>query len=279
MSTQAVQKSQKVANKRLLAQIILSICAVSIALSVFSLRQNKQRSYHDRHNNGPPTNDGLKLRSILKGTTSSGTSYYYCGLSSWPSIVLLHGAKFTKEEWKTSGILQMFCDNDVAVAALDLSVRATSAELLNTLKELSLKDVVSTPIALIITPSASGFTMMDGVLNGNVDSMKQQILRWVPVATNAANQLSETALGAAKVWPMLAVYGDQDIVGKKSSYLWGRVAGAKIVELKVRAVYLFVRRFVVLHLPLHIVIQGRHPVYLDSPNEFVKVVLNFLMET
>lgn len=225
MSAAALQKANKTGKKRLFVQICATFCAVSIAVLVTTSRSSNEVA----------NNEGAKSTGILKGTTSSGTSYYSCGQKSAPSIVLLHGARYTKEDWQTSGILEKFCGNGVSVAALDLNVRATSAELLMTVSELSDLGAVSTPIAAIVTPSASGFTMMDGILNGNVDALRKEILRWIPVATNSANQYGEKDLVGAKAWPMLAVYGDQDISGKQSSNLWKTVAGAKVVELKVCA--------------------------------------------
>jgi hypothetical protein len=162
--------------------------------------------------------------------------FYRCGDNTMRSIILLHGARFTKEDWKTSGILTKFCTNGFAAVALDLNVNASAAKLLAALSQLQSRSSISAePIDAIITPSASGFTIMDGLINGQAEGMKKHIKRWIPVATNSALQHSESDLVAAKGWPMLAVYGDQDDAGKSSSRLWERVSGATVVELKVRA--------------------------------------------
>ena len=110
---------------------------------------------------------------------ASGISYYYC--STVPNIgtaaaiskaglVLLHGSAFSKENWKSSGILDQFCSHvpDLSVVALDLSVSATHNSLQQVLTALEDDNVISLPIA-IVTPSASGFSVVEWVQNGNMD--------------------------------------------------------------------------------------------------------------
>lgn len=192
-----------------------------------------------------------------------GIPYYYCstadGSSSLPvtsktSLVLLHGAAFTKENWKSSGILDQLCSHgrDLSVAALDLPVSARHDSLRDVLIALEEKNVVSLPVA-IVTPSASGLSVVDWVQNGNVDELPIHINPWIPVACGSVHSLSETEFTSLRAIDILAVYGDQDFSGNRTSHKLGDFSNAKLVEL-----------------------PGGHPVYLDSPNEFVKELLNYL---
>jgi hypothetical protein len=101
--------------------------------------------------------------------TAHGIAYYHCRATATTStgnllldIILLHGSRFTKEDWKTSGILAEFCASpDVSVTALDLDIRATHSELEAVLTYLADKEqAIHLPVATIVTPSASGFTMI-----------------------------------------------------------------------------------------------------------------------
>ena len=188
--------------------------------------------------------------------------YYHCsggnaGDSSMQDIVLLHGAAFTKEDWKTSGILEQFCMyQGIAVTALDLPVTAKHAQLQAVLEALNHHSdgsiVQSLPIAGLVTPSASGSTVVDWIVNGNAQTLKEQFVsRWIPVAAGSVLGYTASDFAAAiSDWKILAIYGDQDASGRKSSELLQTAVGAVMVEL-----------------------PGRHPVYLDSPTAFVETVL------
>jgi hypothetical protein len=103
-------------------------------------------------------------------------------------IILLHGAKFTKDDWKTYGILEQLCDPSAAaggggdgedadntvsasavsnnnhyfsVVALDLSVEVDGLQLAHAFESLSSAGVVSGMPATFVTPSASGKGMVD----------------------------------------------------------------------------------------------------------------------
>ena len=199
----------------------------------------------------------------IQSGTAGGIPFYHCASAtasslSPPSIsielVLLHGAAFTKEDWKTSGILQKFCMQDgVRVTALDLSIKAKHGELFTVLDALKESALISTlPVTGLVTPSASGTTVLDAITTGNVATLRNNYVKmWIPVAANAALQYSADELQEVQDWPILAIYGDRDSAGRRSSELLQHSAtNAKVVQL-----------------------QGSHPCYLDSPDDFVRTIL------
>ena len=174
--------------------------------------------------------------SIVEGETHTTPPipYYLCGNPTDPHIVLLHGARFTKADWEQSGILQQFCkEGNLSVSALNLSVRADHTKLLQVIESLASDGKVTSPIAAVVTPSASGFTIIDGITNDRIDTLRRSIRSWIPVASPASLQHDVSVLSKAKGWPILAVYGDKDAMGKKASYVWKDAADAQVVELKV----------------------------------------------
>jgi len=200
-----------------------------------------------------------------KGTTeivqgiANEIPYYHCsgkGGNKVVDVVLLHGAHFTKENWKTSGILEKLCAIEtLSVTALDLSVRAKHKELEEVLQGLADKNLVKLPIAAIVTPSASGSTIVDFMNSGSVNDIKKYFSRWIPVASPAVMSATTDELAKLKdiSLPILAIHGDKDASGRKTSERLHSEAGATVVEL-----------------------EGRHPCYLDSPDAFIKSVLKFL---
>jgi hypothetical protein len=195
-------------------------------------------------------------------------AFYHCssgGTDFHQHIVLLHGAAFTKENWKTSGILEMFCQTPtVSVTALDLPVTAPYSELRNLLDTLQNRGIVQLPLAGIVTPSASGFTILNGIFDPEnnsevVEDLKTQVARvWIPVASGGILKYTEESLRQTILdWKILAIYGDQDdSPGRRSSNLLKKaIPSTRVVEL-----------------------PGRHPVYLDSPQQFVDMILQFLAE-
>jgi hypothetical protein len=192
--------------------------------------------------------------------------HYHCAASATHklSIVLLHGMSFTKEDWKTSGILQQLCSvsSSLQVTALDLSVNIGPADLQAVLQALQEQRLVARlPVTALVTPSASGAAVSEWITAMHEDNNKyphdirQYIEAWIPVASNSVLKVDDLALRAVKDanWPILAIYGDQDTKGKKSMQKLGQQAGATVKEL-----------------------HGRHPVYLDSPTEFILTILEYL---
>ena len=77
---------------------------------------------------------------------------------------------------------------------------------------------------------------------------------WIPVASPAIRNADESALKGLKGHlPILAIYGSKDGGGKKVSERLQTFSDAKVIE-----------------------IDGGHPCYLDSPDDFIKELLDFL---
>ena len=89
------------------------------------------------------------------------------------------------------------------------------------------------------------------------NELKQVVKAWIPVAPPAVLSADSSTLESfTKLQiPILAIHGDQDSMGKKVTQKLEQNANAKGVEL-----------------------EGKHPVYLDSPEEFVREVLQFMEE-
>eukprot|EP00565_Helicotheca_tamesis_P005485 CAMPEP_0185738162 /NCGR_PEP_ID=MMETSP1171-20130828/32189_1 /TAXON_ID=374046 /ORGANISM="Helicotheca tamensis, Strain CCMP826" /LENGTH=279 /DNA_ID=CAMNT_0028409289 /DNA_START=8 /DNA_END=845 /DNA_ORIENTATION=+ len=180
-----------------------------------------------------------------------------------PEVVLLHGAAFTKKNWLESGILRDLCDAEddegnriPSVTALDLTVNANGEQFLKAYEVLVKEKVLSGSPVVVVSPSASGKSVVD-LAEMSKSSGSPQILRgWVPVACPAVGSASKTTLEAFKSMkiPILAVYGDQDRTGEARTSPLENYAGA---ESKI--------------------LEGRHPAYLDSPGEFVEIFFDLFV--
>ena len=174
------------------------------------------------------------------------------------SIVMLHGAAFKKEDWKRGDILQTLCNNDYNVMALDLPVRAGRKELKDALKAIvedNNNNINQLPITALVTPSASGFTIVDWIQNAD-KSLSQYIEKWIPVAPGSVQQATTEELNLLSGIPILAIYGSKDSMGKKVSTRLGSNLSeeTKVVEIP----------------------NATHPCYLDDPQRFIKEVVQFV---
>lgn len=193
--------------------------------------------------------------SSIRSGTVNGIPYYHCSGagSDVKHLVLLHGAKFTKEDWKTSGIMDGFCRiPNLSVSTMDLPVSAGYQELIDLLNGMQLKQLVSLPVALI-TPSASGKTITDWMKNGDISKLPTYVYRWIPVAAGSVSSASAEEVSSLKdstsIFSIFAIYGNQDRMGKKVTETLRELANAKTLEL-----------------------EGGHPCYLDSPDAFLSAV-------
>ena len=191
-------------------------------------------------------------------------------------LVLLHGAAFRAKTWSESGILQGLCllgastsgadpgaGGDLSVTALDLPVSADAVYLENAFQALRKRGLLSSESVYLVTPSASGASVVDAATlasdtNGGEDLsklLKRLIRGWIPVASFAVLTAADVALQmfAREEVPVLAIYGDKDNRGKQSSERLAELSNARMLEL-----------------------EGRHPCYLDSPDVFVRSVLEFI---
>jgi hypothetical protein len=196
--------------------------------------------------------------SIVTGTVNN-IPYYHCSGagSDVRHLVLLHGAKFTKEDWKTAGLLGGFCRiANLSVSAMDLPVSAGYQELTELLTAMQEKKLISLPVALV-TPSASGKTITDWMKNGDVSKLPDYVYRWIPVAAGSVLTASEEQVTSLQRstsnFSIFAIYGNLDAMGKKTTERLKELAGAKTLEL-----------------------DGGHPCYLDSPDAFIASVLQDL---
>jgi len=205
---------------------------------------------------------------ITTKETADGISYYYCEgsgpayrgqekLDEAPTLILLHGAKFTKEDWKSPpGILQDFCQRETEkkmnILAFDLPVSADYKDLMKLIDSLSIPKPVS-----LLTPSASGKTMTSWLLAGNdmLRIIPKYVRYWIPVASLSVNNVPQDSVRKMTIVKthILSIHGDRDTAGKNSSERLQNYAGADVVEL-----------------------QGGHSCYLDQPKEFVTEVIKFL---
>jgi hypothetical protein len=203
-------------------------------------------------------------------------------------IVLLHGTKYRRLHWHDV-MIRLCAHAQVAVTAYDLSVDSTYDTLLNLLQAsasttvqlyptneyhndsttgsspTSINSSTTTsgllsalPIAALVTPSASGSIVLDGLMNGHAAELQHKIQRWIPVASNAVLDYSVADLAPALTgWSVTAIYGDLDHTGRRSSERLQRAATGRA---KSRAVQL----------------PGHHAVYLDAPDAFVKTVMHYV---
>lgn len=170
------------------------------------------------------------------------------------TIVLLHGAAFTKDTWRESGIFDRLCGSpDVsAVYAVNLPVSATYKELQHVLQA---KQIVADAL---VTPSASGRTITSWIQqqpgDDNESSQLQHIVKgWIPVASYSVLTISPAEWKQIQGWRILAVHGTKDSRGRTVSETLQQHTHAQVVEL-----------------------TGGHPCYLDSPHDFVAHVLAFV---
>jgi pimeloyl-ACP methyl ester carboxylesterase len=201
----------------------------------------------------PSTTTTTAPGEIVLGETSNNVPYYCCssgGSDDGKTIVLLHGGSFSKEIWISTGILEQFCARTRVTVALDWWSGANHQDLMDTLEALQ-QDSLLEELLILVTPSASGFSMIDWMINGNVTLLGNYLSTWVPVATGslplATDEEVASILGIVSV---LAINGNDDMAGGRYSARLEELAGATVVEL-----------------------VGGHAVYLQSPDDFVETIL------
>lgn len=195
------------------------------------------------------------------------------------TLLLFHGAAFTKKNWKESGILKRLCSLDngdetpggaqvkddadststLDVYAFDLPVSATAHDLKSLLDALHRQGAISLPVDAIVTPSASGKMVVewDPTQDASLPALSSYASLWMPIASPAVASVQHPDQQFPQQFKnvrVVPVYGDQDAAGKRTmTTLATNVPGSDLVEL-----------------------SGRHPCYLDSPNDFVRLVLDRL---
>ena len=173
--------------------------------------------------------------------------------------MLLHGSAFNKEVWLDHDMLPQFCAGAETVVALDFPVSTNFQGLIQVLDDLrEIGDggtaIITKPVTLV-TPSASGFSIVSWIMDGDILLLPFYVAEWVPVAPVSLVSASDEQIGAVKDisnFSILAINGNDDRAGGKYSTRLADLAGATAVEL-----------------------VGRHAVYLQSPDEFVQTILEF----
>jgi len=181
---------------------------------------------------------GARSAGHLVEGSLNGIDYIHCGAhtdSATRDVILLHGAKFTKQDWKKSKIFDRLCANGkLTVTALDLPVQSDGKALQNLLKALAVGEDLLCPEGgyVVVTPSASGKSIVDWINTGNLDELTEMVGLWIPIASPAIETANVDRLHALQKesWSVLALYGDQDPMGKRVSERLQKEVGATIME-------------------------------------------------
>jgi hypothetical protein len=204
------------------------------------------------------TSDSRAPPSLISGTVGEDNIAYYHQPATVQTeenhhLILLHGAKFTKEDWKTSKILDKFMRHfpSITITALDLPVRADHSQLEALLRSMRDEDLIEQlPVSALVTPSASGKSITTWITEESSAGMDSFLSVWIPVAPASVSSCRPEQLATLKdIVEVFAIYGDMDGMGERVSESLKAHAGATTLEL-----------------------PGRHPVYLDSPDPFVEAV-------
>lgn len=191
--------------------------------------------------------------------------------------LFLHGAAYTKEDWKSSGILKKMCTRtprDVeslmyfSVTALDLPVQSDAVTLARAFDALAEANIISGLPIIIVSPSASGRAVLDlasvsqrqakieskdaiekGLSHSlHLSLLETVLLAWVPVACYDIRTAPDSVFDVFETShiPVLAVYGSKDKRGLEVANRLEQLAAAKTVML-----------------------GTNHACYLDEPDIFV----------
>ncbi|XP_034442478.1 protein ABHD14B [Hippoglossus hippoglossus] len=174
------------------------------------------------------------------------------------SVLLLHGIRFSSENWLNIGTLETLAKAGCRVVAIDLPGlgQSKSAEAPAPVGELApasfLKEVceqLSLGPVVVISPSLSGMYSLPFLLQ------HQALIRaYVPVAPICTDKFTAEQYQSVTV-PSLIVYGDQD---------------AQLREVSLRNLSNLANHSVV-------VMKGAgHPCYLDDPDTWHKALTDFL---
>lgn len=174
------------------------------------------------------------------------------------SVLLLHGIRFSSENWLSIGTLDTLAKAGCRAVAIDLPGlgRSKSAEAPAPVGELApagfLKEVcerLSLSPVVVISPSLSGMYSLPFLLQ------HQALIRaYIPVAPICTDKFTAEQYQSVKV-PSLIVYGDQDIqLGELSLGNLSNLANRSVVVMK----------------------GAGHPCYLDDPDTWHKALTDFL---
>lgn len=174
------------------------------------------------------------------------------------SVLLLHGIRFSSENWLNIGTLDTLAKAGCRAVAIDLPAlgRSKSAEAPAAVGELAPADFLkelcgqlSLSPVVVISPSLSGMYSLPFL------HQHQDLIRaYVPVAPICTDKFTAEQYQSVKV-PTLIVYGDQDTqLGEQSLRNLSNLANHRVVVMK----------------------GAGHPCYLDDPDTWHKVLTDFL---
>lgn len=174
------------------------------------------------------------------------------------SVLLLHGIRFSSENWLTIGTLEVLAKAGCRCVAIDLPGlgRSKAAEAPAPVGELApgqfLKDLCErldlAPV-VIISPSLSGMYSLPFVMQHS-----SMVRAYIPVAPICTDKFTAEQYQSVKV-PSLIVYGDQDSqLGEVSLNNLKNLANHRVVVMK----------------------GAGHPCYLDDPETWHGALLEFI---
>lgn len=179
------------------------------------------------------------------------------GPSTSPVVLLLHGARFTSKTWEQTGTLQALSESGATAVAIDLPGFGDSPRGPRGSKEAivpAVLDGMGVEKAFLVAASMSGASAYPFLA-----MYPKRALGYVAVSPTALDSYAEELRkNQASDMPVLLMWGDRDSPdGPK----------AKLHESTFRNS----RKFVL--------VNARHPCYLDQPQQFNKEVAAFVRQT
>ncbi|XP_066521101.1 protein ABHD14B [Hoplias malabaricus] len=173
-------------------------------------------------------------------------------------VLLLHGIRFSSENWLQISTLHTLAAAGFRAVALDLPGlgRSKAAEAPSAVGEpapgqflMQVCEGLGTGPVVVISPSLSGMYSLPFLFQHT-----QQVKAYIPVAPICTDKFTAEQYSAIQV-PTLIVYGDQDTqLGEVSLRNLSNLPNHKVVVMK----------------------GAGHPCYLDDPETWHKSVLEFL---
>ncbi len=182
----------------------------------------------------------------------SGKKLHYleAGERGRTTLLLLHGARFSSDTWRTLGTIDKLTDAGYYVVALDLPGfgRSQSVDIDRNVLLVTIMDALAIDKAVVVSPSMSGAFSFPLVIRAT-----DRVLGFVPVAPGGIDA-NVKALRKVSV-PTLIVWGENDqiIPLEESVALTAAIPDSRRVVLR----------------------GASHPCYLDSPDEFHRELIAF----
>ena len=194
------------------------------------------------------TEDDTSERQLL--LAEKKVHYLEAGDSARPTVLLLHGARFSSETWRELGTIELLAAEGYHVLALDLPGygRSQTSPIDPTDFLLEAMDALFVEKAFVVSPSMSGQFSFP-LVTRNPD----KVLGFVPVAPGGIDRYKGALRKVS--FPALVLWGENDNV-------------IPVEESDVLAAVLTDSRRVIFK-------GASHPCYLDNPEEFHQELLDF----